>query len=333
MRKIDKLKNIQRANMLSEQRYLNTKNLLNVNDVAHGYITEKLSWKDALLGAAMGASVLNPSDAKPQPSYQTTISQTQSNTLSTIKGPIGMQLISDLDLDLVHGVLGSKRLNDDFERRVSDELKRLNQLGYKTDVSNIRINTYVMNDKIITESSCDIIESKDGNSYNIFTTRGSIGDGFEERHDKQVVGLADRLSNHFGGPAKGVKTVTINFPLNGQNISYKQSFFVASDKQDVAVNNKSETFEIIGRDFSDLREKLKQQTINQSIDPNSLKIDINQMKVSFNKGNTKINNLSIIFDNVGELDNRLVTIKQKNAGLTIVEKGSHKGVQWALVIL
>jgi hypothetical protein len=50
MRKTDKLKNIQRANMLSEQRYLNTKNLLNGNDVAHGYITEKLSWglKDSM---------------------------------------------------------------------------------------------------------------------------------------------------------------------------------------------------------------------------------------------------------------------------------------------
>ena len=296
----------------------------------YGEFINEYGFKSALLGGALAISTLSGQSSNPQ-NIQT--QQQQRIVLSRVSGPIGKQPVSNADLDLVHGILGSKRLVDDFEQRVGDELLRLYNQGHKPDVDNIQIKTYVKDGYIYTESYCEIVESQDGNAYTVFTTRGSIGDSFSQRHDDQVNGLESRLETHYKGKAKKLKTFNISFNLNGQNISYKQSFFVASDKQGVAVNNKSETFEIIGRDFSDLREKLKQQTINQSIDPNSLKIDINQMKVSFNKGNTKINNLSIIFDNVGDLDNRLVTIKQKNAGLTIVEKGNHKGIQWALVIL
>ena len=141
------------------------------------FISEELGWKDAIVGAALGLSTLNPQQSK----GQVTPAQQQYQVKKTaefpikVKGPVGVENINNPDLDLVHGILGSKRLDDDFEQRVSDELDRLNKLGYKTDVTNIEVKTYVKDGKIITESSCDIVESQNGTSYNIFTTRGSIG--------------------------------------------------------------------------------------------------------------------------------------------------------------
>ena len=120
----------------------------------------------------------------------------QTKVLGRVYGPVGKQPISNPDLDLVHGILGSKRIQDDFSERVTQSLKDLNDKGFKTDVSNIRIKTYVQGNEIITESSCDIVESIDGNSYNDFTTTGSIGDDFDTRHDGQIDGLIERLEQY-----------------------------------------------------------------------------------------------------------------------------------------
>jgi len=103
------------------------------------FFNEELGWKDFIVGATIGTSILNPQLTKGQ-NTSTYTAQVKYNVLSTIKGPIGIQLIGNPDLDLVHGILGSKRLDDDFEKRVSSELKRLNYLGIKTDIDNIQMN-------------------------------------------------------------------------------------------------------------------------------------------------------------------------------------------------
>ena len=286
------------------------------------FINEEIGIKDALIGATMFTTSILPEELPAKfPQYQTEIKQ--QHILSTVSGPVGIQSVKNPDLDLVHGVLGSKRLDDDFESRVSKELKRLNDKGYKTDVSNIRVNTYIKDGKIITESSCDIIESKDGNSYSVFTTRGSIGKDFEERHDSQVKGLESKLSNHFHGQVKKIKTILVSFKLDDKTISYKQSFFVTS---------KSKVVEVEGQNLKDLRDKLKTKTIGQSIDVSSVEIDIDNMKVTFNGGNTKISNLSIVFDDRGNLDNRFLEIKKQN-NLKILERGYLNGVEWALLLI
>ena len=128
----------------------------------------------------------------------------QTKVLNRVSGPVGRQPISNPDLDMVHGILGSKRIQDDFSERVTQSLNDFNNKGFKTDVSNIKIKTYIQGNEIITESSCDIVESTDGFSYNEFTTRGSIGDDFNIRHDNQVDGLIDRLKQFYGGNAKQV---------------------------------------------------------------------------------------------------------------------------------
>jgi hypothetical protein len=288
------------------------------------FINEELGWKDAIVGAALGLSTLNPQQSKGQvtPTQQ---QQIKTTVLSKVKGPVGVENINNPDLDLVHGILGSKRLDDDFEQRVSDELIRLNKLGYKTDVTNIEVKTYVKDGKIITESSCDIVESQNGVSYNIFTTRGSIGYSFEERHDKQIDGLESRLESHYKGDAKKIKTIVISFKIGDETISYKQSFFVASTQ--------SEKIEIVGTDLKDLRTKLISETSGKMVDEKSFEIDIKNLKVTYKEGNTKVTNASLIYDNTGNLNNRLPIIKEKNPTLQIIKQGVENGVEWALVII
>lgn len=288
------------------------------------FIIEELGWKDAIVGAALGLSTLNPQQSKGQvtPTQQQKIKTT---VLSKVKGPVGVENINNPDLDLVHGILGSKRLDDDFEQKVSDELIRLNKLGYKTDVTNIEVKTYVKDGKIITESSCDIVESQNGTSYNIFTTRGSIGYSFEERHDKQIDGLESRLESHYKGDAKKIKTIVISFKIGHETISYKQSFFVASTQ--------SEKIEIVGTDLKDLRTKLISETSGKMVDEKSFEIDIKNLKVTYKEGNTKVTNASLIYDNTGNLNNRLPIIKEKNPTLQIIKQGVENGVEWALVII
>ena len=253
----------------------------------------------------------------------------QTKVLGRVLGPVGKQPISNPDLDLVHGILGSKRIQDDFSERVTQSLKDWNDKGFKTDVSNIKIKTYVQGNDIITESSCDIVESMDGNSYNEFTTRGSIGDDFDTRHDGQVDGLVGRLKQFYGGNAKQVgEPFVITFKVNGTNVSYKQSFFVASKDNEEEIKTT-----IRGNDINDLRAKLKEQTQNISIDPNSITINMDEYKISFNSGNKKIQIMSLIFDDKGQLSDRLVMIKSKNPTMKIIEQGKDNNIDWVVVII
>ena len=253
----------------------------------------------------------------------------QTRVLERVLGPVGKQPISNPDLDLVHGILGSKRIQDDFSERVTQSLKDWNDKGYKTDVSNIRIKTYIQGNNIITESSCDIVESMDGNSYNEFTTRGSIGDDFDTRHDGQVDGLVGRLKQFYGGNAKQVGgPFVITFKFNGTNVSYKQSFFVASKDNEEEIKTT-----IRGNDINDLRVKLKEQTQNISIDPSSINVDMDEYKISYNSGDTKIQIMSLIFDDKGQLSDRLVMIKSKNPTMKIIEQGKDNNIDWVVVII
>jgi hypothetical protein len=277
----------------------------------------------SLATAALGLSLIgNPSASKPKQS----ISQQQTQRVLAKVNFSRSEPISNPDLDLVHGALGSKRLNDDFSQRVTNELENQINKGNTPDVSNIEVSTYIQGNQIITEASCDIIQSQDGIAYANFTTRGSIGDDYVNRHDEQVTGLVDRLEKIFGGVAKQVgKTFTITFQVNGQTISYKQSFFVASDSK------QSQT--ISGKDFADLRQKLKDQTKDISIDPNSLEIDMKNYSVSYQLGNEKIKVISLIYDNAGQLETRLVSVKNQNPTLEILKKGKSGNVDWAVSVI
>ena len=286
------------------------------------FIKEEMGFKDIALGALMGITPLQSTSAKTSPPTSLTQQQPQ-QVLSTVEGPeikvkIGKTL-NDIDFDLVHAFSG--RLQDDFETRVGNELKRLNQQGELTDVTNIQISTKQEGDYIVTRSKCDIVKSQDGISYTHFTTRGSIGGGFETRHDEQLnknatgKTLVERLEDLYKGKAKVIHTQIVTFSVNGTKISYKQSFIVASDKGQSQQQNQI----IKGNNFGELRQNLLTQTKNQSIDLNSIDLDVKNIQVSYNKGNQSIENFSLIWDKSKEsLQNRLSVLKEKNQGLQII---------------
>ena len=281
------------------------------------FITEEKGIKDIALGALLGLTPLQ-STGQQQPNPKPITQQQQKQILSIVKGPIIKVPIqtplNQTDFDMVHAFSG--RLNDDFETRVSNELKRLNQMGELTDVTDIQITTYQQGNSIITESKCNIIRSTNGISYNHFTTRGSIGHNFAKRHDEQFLKdksgltLLERLENLYGGEAKIISTDTITFKVNSYEISYKQSFIVASEKKSLKPQTIQST--IKGTSLSDLRQNLKSQTKNQSIDLTSVVLNLKDLTVTFSQGNQPVENLSIIWSNNSQddLDQRISQQKE-----------------------
>jgi len=294
------------------------------------FIKEERGFKDIALGALMGITPLQSTSAKTS-APTSEIQKKPQQVLSTVEGPeikvkIGKTL-NDTDFDLVHAFSG--RLQDDFEKRVGNELKRLNALGEKTDVTNIEISTKQEGDYIVTRSKCDIVKSQDGISYTHFTTRGSIGGGFETRHDEQLnknatgKTLVERLEDLYKGKAKIIHTEIVTFTVNGTKISYKQSFIVASDKEQSNIvptpSQQQEQVTIKANNFGELRQNLLTQTKNQSIDLNSINLDTKNIQVTYNKGTQPIQNFSLIWDESKEsLQNRLSILKEKNLGLQII---------------
>jgi hypothetical protein len=262
----------------------------------------------------------------------TPMSQTQTQKILARVNFDGVQPISNPDLDLVHGVLGSNRLQDDFEKRVEYELKNQMNNGNKPDVSNIQVRTYIQGDKIITKASCDIVQSVDGMAYTHFTTRGSIGSNYAQRHDNQINGLINKLENYYGGVAKQIgNSFEISFKLNGNIISYKQSFFVASD--DKNITNKQNTQQITGTDINNLRDKLNAETKDIYIDINSINVDMENYKVSYKTGDVEIYKISLLFDDSGNLDSRLKMIKSKNPTFKEIKRGRINNLDWAISII
>jgi hypothetical protein len=289
--------------------------------------------KKSIAAAALGLGLMgNPNVSKGMNLTPTTQTQTQ-KVLSKVNFEAS-QPISNPDLDLVHGALGSNRLQDDFEKRVEDELTNQIQNGNTPDVSNIQVKTYIQGDKIITKASCDIIQSQDGIAYNHFTTRGSIGSRYAERHDNQITGLIDRLENYYGGGAKQVgKPIDISFNLNGNVITYRQSFFVASDNKNTSNITNQTTQKISGTDINDLRNKLNSETKNVYIDINSINVDMNNYRISYKTGNVKIYKISLLFDDSGNLDNRLSNIKSQNPTFKEIKRGKIGNLDWVVSII
>jgi len=289
--------------------------------------------KKSIATAALGLGLLgSPNISKGGNLNQ--ITQTQTQQILAKVNFESSQPISNPDLDLVHGALGSKRLQDDFEQRVEDELIKQINNNNTPDVSNIVVKTYVQGDKIVTKASCDIIQSNDGVAYTHFTTRGSIGYNYAQRHDEQINGLVGRLEKYYGGFAKQVgKPIDISFKLGDNIITYRQSFFVSSDDKNKTKTNINTSQKIIGNDINDLRNKLNIQTKDAYIDVNSISVNMDNYQISYNLGNVKINKISLLFDDSGNLNSRMVNIKNQNPNFKEIKKGSIGNLNWIVGVI
>ena len=139
----------------------------------------------------------------------------------------GTQPYPNTDWDLVHGIFGSKRLDDDLEERVSQKLK---SGDYRVDY--VEINSENKGNEIVSNGFVRI-KPDSNNPHKVFSTRGSIGGNHKERHDQQVSGLDGRLSNYAKG--KGYKgevdtfgPFTVSVEDSDGDVTYTQSFFAVT---------------------------------------------------------------------------------------------------------
>jgi hypothetical protein len=92
---------------------------------------------------------------------------------------------------------------------------------------------------------------------------------------------------------------------------------------------------IQGKDLTDLREKLSNETENISIDENSIEFDTDNLTVKFNTGKTKIIKISLLFDNISKenLDDRLKNAKVQNPTYKVIKRGEKQPYWWSLSII
>jgi Zn/Cd-binding protein ZinT len=225
----------------------------------------------------------------------------QSSEIVLIKGE--QPYPNGTDWDSVHGILGSKKIDDDLEKRVGDKLK---SGSYR--VTNVKVSSYVSGNKVITDGTVTLVS--DTNNPDIaFTTRGSIGNNYEQRHDNQVNGLVDRLSAFFQGTARQFGPFIVD--VKGTTEKYKQSFFAISKPN--TEPNTLETESIDGNSLDEFRNNLKSKTANISIDENSVNFSYsnNSFNVKYSTGETKIGGMTIVFDpSETKLNSRITTTSE-----------------------
>jgi hypothetical protein len=239
----------------------------------------------------------------------------QSNVVVSISGE--QPYPNGTDWDLVHGILGSKRIDDDLESRVGAKLK---EGDYR--VTDVKISSYVKGDKVITNGSVTLVPDNQ-NPDIAFTTRGSIGGDYLQRHDGQVGGLSDRLSAYYKGASRqfGPFEVTVQ----GTNVKYKQSFFAIS-KNPKSVNGGNQTTP---------NQKNKKEILHNG-NPTQFSTDLKNLGliynpeikfrpggviVSYDAKGEKPTSLSFIYSNAGEKQKVLDKVKQSN---TILNTADYK---------
>ena len=238
----------------------------------------------------------------------------------------GKQPAINTDWDLVHGILGSKRLSEDLERKVGEELKKGN---YR--VTKVIVTSKKTGNEIITDGSVDLTPVS-GNElpHKVFTTRGSIGTDYEKRHDTQVNGLPDRLKAYYGGNVSVFGPYIIN--VEGTNVKFKQSFFAVESKpsqpvpQGGTTENKS-TQSIQGKSLDEFRNNLKSKTAGILIDESSVEFTYsnNLFNVNYSTGESKIDGMTLAWDpSESELQFRIYT-RIKQVYPNMIEKTEWKG--------
>jgi len=88
---------------------------------------------------------------------------------------------------------------------------------------------------------------------------------------------------------------------------------------------------IEGKSFEDLRNKLSGGTKNISINEFSIKFDVENLTVKFNTGETKIKNMSLVYDNSRSeqvLTDRIKELKRVNPTYTVIKRGGENDPYW-----
>jgi hypothetical protein len=225
--------------------------------------------------------------------------------------------------------------------KVQQKISELTNLGLKVKVVDVNVKVNGMN----VSWSVIIDKSNDDKNWVGFTSRGAgcngsittrwndenVGNGIESIKNKikeQGIGVVDQIEL--------VKTFTHQ---EGQN-SFKQGFYrycLLNQQKNTQTNNPQNQQQnlvvIQGSSLANLRSELLSKTSGTSIDLKSIKVYMNQFKVTYKQGDTKIQNMSIIFDpDKNNLEKRLEVIKSKNQNMVKTDlTGEKDGFHWIIL--
>lgn len=120
--------------------------------------------------------------------------------------------------------------------------------------------------------------------------------------------------------------------MNGESWSKVKEDWKSSltDKVETPTEKTNEKIVVQGSDLDDLRTKMKALT-NLSINPKSFNVYLNQFKVEFESGDTKVKSLSFIFDDKGEMRNRLPQILAQNPTMKVAFQGKSGNIEYAVL--
>jgi len=181
--------------------------------------------------------------------------------------------------------------------------------------------------------SIPLIKTTEDKAVTSINERGGMGHTGDLTEISNIENSADHKLIEKRTITAGDMTETFICFRNIKNYPIKTSSQNVQSQQ----NQKSQT--IVGTSYGDLRQKISEGTQNISIDPSSIKMNISQFTLTYNVGNTKILKMSLIFDDKGQLENRMGTKEDKQSirgkNLNMVEltpiNTNTDGIQWVLV--
>jgi hypothetical protein len=279
--------------------------------------------------------------------------------ISRIKDMMG--LISEQTIKLPHVISDSFNSTDadsahkltKMEADIDKVLPQIYSQGINPKMYNVSMSITNNKGYFTTTYSITIAESDDGKAWTGFASRGSISNDYESRADGQISGSENQDGKSLAQKLKSIgalEIIPINpSPIVDRKVPFKQYFFqftkqkypslpsnknkVPSTQTNQNITTTSQKLVVKGKDLNELREKLKQQTQNISIDTDSITVDMKNYTVSFDKGNEQVKVVSLIFDDQGQLDSRLHTIRQKNPTMELMESGKIGNIDWVILVI
>jgi hypothetical protein len=227
---------------------------------------------------------------------------------------------------------------------VGNKLQEIYNSGVSPKVTNVKVNVQGMT----VTWTVTIDKSNDGKAWVGFTSRGAgCNQDVKNRAESAASGndmqtAKSKIESTYGEQAIEIEMVN-DYLYNGGDNSFRQVFYrytkpknnppVGGKQQTQTTNSKPIT--IVGTDISDLRTKLKSETVGKSIKKGSIKVDMASKTVTYLLGETKIQNMSLVFDpNQDTLNTRMQSIKDKNSTLEVIDSGGpDEGVYWNLIII
>jgi hypothetical protein len=284
--------------------------------------------------------------------------QEQISRIKSVMGIITEQNISlphvvkgshtGIDCDSLHG-FQLKRNNADMNGIVGTILGKFKNQGVW--VSDVKVNVNGMN--VSWEVTID--KSDDGEYWNGFTSRGAGCNGnIQTRWNSEEVGNGKQaIITKITTPPENGKPICdsvsaielvkkVEFTNLGGN-SFIQGFYrykcgnTSQSTTPSQPTTPAKKYVIKETNFEDLREKLARETKGIFVNEQTIKFNDKTLTLTFESGPTKIDKISLLFDNISvqSLHSRLKKAKEENTNYYRVTSGGSPelGFWWVIGIL